>query len=358
MTSGAELSGIQSSTLAPWLARNLPGAVPPFEYRLIAGGHSNLTFALSDANGRRWVLRRPPLGVARSGAHNMAREHRIQAALAGSEVPVPRMIALCEDETVNGAPFYVMDLVDGVVVDRPSRVAESLPDATARRTAANSLVDALVAMHGLDLAEVGLADLGRRGDYVERQLRRMRKVWDETRTRELPLIDSVYERLARKVPAETRTSLLHCDYRFGNVMLDTSSHRVAAVLDWELATTGDARVDIAFLLCNWDLPEDPSPGVWMEEAPTRAGDFPTRDEILTRYATRSGMSDIVAGEFDYFCALGYWRIAIIAEGIKRRYQSGAMSVAGDIDAIERRIHARAERAAFHMERAEAMRAQI
>lgn len=356
MTGDKALRGVDPVRLEPWLAARLPDAQPPFRYTLIAGGHSNLTFQVSDAAGQCWVLRRPPIGASGVGAHDMAREHRIQRALAGSDVPIAPMVTLCTDPAVNDSPFYIMDFVDGVVVDRPSRVLATLPGRAERTVAANSLVDALAAMHRTDLQQVGLADLGRSADYVARQLRRMRKVWDETKTRELPRIESVGEALSRFIPAETRTSLLHCDFRLGNVMLDRLSHKVSAVLDWELAALGDPRVDLAFLLCSWDQPDDPSPGVWMEEAPTRAGGFPSRDELVARYAANSGMGEAAVQDIDYFCGLAYWRIAIIAEGIKRRYMSGAMGKDADMDAIERRIHARAEFAAHYLDRAQRQRA--
>ena len=355
MTGEKALRGVDPLRLEPWLAARLPDAQAPFEYALIAGGHSNLTFQVSDAAGQRWVLRRPPIGASGVGAHDMAREHRIQQALARSDVPIASMVALCTDPVINDAPFYIMDFVDGVVVDRPSRVQTWLPDREQRSAAADSLVDAMAAMHRVDLQQVGLSVLGRSGDYVARQLRRMRKVWDDTKTRELPLIESVGETLSRFIPAENRTSLLHGDFRLGNVMLDKRTHRVSAVLDWELAALGDARVDLAFLLCSWDQPDDPSPGVWMEEAPTRAGGFPSRDTLVVRYATQSGMGEDAVRDIDYFCALAYWRIAIIAEGIKRRYLSGAMCKDADMDAIERRIHARAERAAHYLDLAQRRR---
>jgi len=331
--------GIDVARLAPWLAANVEGAKPPFRYRLIAGGHSNLTYSVEDATGSRWVLRRPPLGFQPgAGAHDMAREHRIQAALAGSAVPVASMAAVCDDASINDAPFYVMRFVDGVVVDTPQQVTESLPDAASRRQAAESLVDALVALQAIDVDAVGLGTLGRRENYIARQLNRLRQVWDKTKTRELPLIEAVHAGLAARIPADAKPGLVHGDFRLGNVMLDRASHRVAAVLDWELATLGDPRADVAYLLCSWEEPGDPEPGVWLAAAPTRAGNFPKKDALIARYAAKTGTD---ASSLDYFRALAYWRIAVIAEGIKRRYMSGAMGREADLDFIEARIRDRA-----------------
>lgn len=337
MTDG--LKGIDAASLERWLAANVAGATPPFRYRLIAGGHSNMTFAVEDAGGARWVLRRPPLNFKPgSGAHDMAREHCIQSALAGSGVPVATMAALCEDSTVNDAPFYVMRYVDGEVIDTPKQVAESLTDAASRTQAAESLVDALAALQAVDVDAVGLGTLGRRENYVARQLSRMRDVWEKTRTRELPVIESVHAALAARIPSDVKPGLVHGDLRLGNVMLDRASHRVAAVLDWELAALGDPRADIAYLLCSWEEPGDPEPGVWLATAPTRAGDFPSKDVLIRRYAEKTGID---ATSLDYFRSFAYWRIAVIAEGIKRRYLAGAMGRDADIDFIEARIRDRA-----------------
>jgi|SRR6185369_3925180 len=343
--------GIDEERLASWLAMRV-GGQPPFTATLIAGGHSNLTYAIDDAAGVRRVLRRPPLGVAHSRAHDMAREYKIQAALARSKVPVPNMLALCEDEAVIGAPFYVMSWAEGVVIDHPSRVGAALPDATDRGAVADSLIDALAALHAVDLDAIGLSNLGPRGGYVARQLNRMQNVWQKTRTRDFPLIERLHDRLASRIPPEARSCLLHSDFRLGNVLIDPPGRRVSAVLDWELAALGDPRADVAFLLCSWDQSEDPSPSVWMSEPPTRAGGFPSREAVAARYAERTGLD---VSDLDYFRALAYWRNAVIAEGIKRRYQSGAMGAetvdSAHIEAIERRVQGRAALAEHFLDKA-------
>jgi aminoglycoside phosphotransferase (APT) family kinase protein len=167
----------------------------------------------------------------------------------------------------------------------------------------------------------------------------MRRVWTKIKTRELPLIESLHDRLVRHCPPQRYTGLVHNDYRLGNLMLD-DGNRVAAVLDWELTAIGDVLADLGALLNNWDGPEDPGPDIWMQPAPTRAGGFPTRNELVSSYARQSGFD---VSDLDYYRALSYWRIAIIGEGMMRRYQSGEMAAEGaDLTAIDKRVRDRAE----------------
>ena len=311
------------------------------QFQLIAGGHSNLTFRVDDASGNSFALRRPPLGNFPRGAHDVAREYRIQQALQATNVPVPPMLALCTDHTVIGAPFYVMGWVPGPIIDNPARVVEFLPDTAARQHSAFGLIDALATLHQVDIDAVGLGDLGPRENHLPRLLKRMREVWEKTKTRELPIIESLHERLATQCPPQRRTGLVHADYRFGNVILGPNNEP-AAVLDWELCALGDVLIDLGGLLANWDGPGDPWPDVWMQLAPTRAGSFPSREDLLARYAARTGY-DIA--DIDYYQAFCYWRIAVIAEGMKRRYESGAMSnQTVDIGALDLRVRERAAQA--------------
>jgi aminoglycoside phosphotransferase (APT) family kinase protein len=176
----------------------------------------------------------------------------------------------------------------------------------------------------------------------------MRRVWEKTKTRELPLIESLHARLLATKPEQRHTGLVHADYRLGNMILNPNGS-VAAVLDWEVCALGDVLTDLAFVLNNWDEPDDPWPDVWMEIAPTRAGGFPSRDRIVTRYAARTGFA---VENIDYYRAFGYWRIAVIAEGMKRRYETGAMaSHASDAAALDSRVRARAELADYFLTRA-------
>jgi aminoglycoside phosphotransferase (APT) family kinase protein len=341
---------IDHAALTAWWRQELPQSPSPLAITLIAGGHSNLTYRVDDAAGHRYALRRPPLGEHPRGAHDVAREHRIQAALAPTAVPVPPVIALCRDTAVIGAPFYLMRWVDGVVVDSIEQVERHLPGADTRQRVALDAIDALARLHRVDIDAVGLGDLGPRVDHLPRLLARMHGVWQRTRTRELPLIDELHTRLVARCPAQRYTGLVHSDYRLGNLIVKPSSGALAAILDWELCALGDVLVDVAALLANWDLPDDPWPDVWMQRAPTRAGGFPSRQELLARYSAKTGFE---LDALDYYRAFCYWRIAIIAEGMLRRYQHGAMSAhTTDLARLERRVRERAELADRFLSRAD------
>lgn len=344
----ATLKGIEPAAVDAWFACHVTGATPPLHIDLIAGGHSNLTYRVEDAAGSRYALRRPPLGEYPRGAHDVAREHRILAALAATQVPVPPVLGLCTDTAVTGAPFYVMRWVDGTIVDRAANVASALPDTASRRRMSFGLIDALADLHRVDVDAIGLGSLGPRESQLQRQIDRMWTVWEKTRTRELPQLESVHARLQAAKPAQRYTGLVHSDYRPGNVMLGADGS-VAAVLDWELCALGDVLIDVGGLLANWDEPDDPWPDVWMQRAPTRCGGFPTKAELVTRYAERTGFD---VRDLEYYKAFNYWRIAIIAEGMKRRYESGAMSAEGvDTGTIARRVVERAHLAERCLDRA-------
>ena len=336
---GDRLPGGDPATLEAWLTAHLTDARAPFEFKAIAGGHSNITYRMVDRTGTALVLRRPPFGIQPPGAHDMAREFRIQSALRDTPVPVPRVEVLCEDCRVIGAPFYVMQWVDGVVVDSPASAAAALPDETRRVAVAQEAINTLGAIHQLDIDQVGLGGLGWRDDFVARQIERMRRVWEKIRTRDIPLIDSLHARLVRHRPPQRYTGLVHNDFRLGNLLLSPAG-RINAVLDWELAAVGDVLVDIGALVNNWDGPSDSGPDVWMQPAPTRAGGFPDRAALVAAYAASTGFD---VSDLNFYRALSYWRIAIIGEGMKRRYESGEMGGSmSSIEAIARRVQERAE----------------
>lgn len=334
------MKGIEEEKVGAWLTANDPALRPPFVFEPIVGGHSNLTYKVIDAKARRLVLRRPPLGAVLATAHDMAREHRIIRALASSEVPVPPAVGLCEDESVNGAPFYVMDFVDGVVLDTPAAVRETLPERSARRALGDSVLDALTALHLLDPADVGLDDLGRKEAYLDRQLHRWRSQWEKTKTRELGSMDETYELLLRSKPEQKYTGIVHGDFRLGN-MLATGDGRVAAVLDWELCTLGDTLADLGYLMNNW-AEEDESGPSQAVSMPTSAGGFPTRAEFLAAYAARTGRS--VEG-IEYYRAFQWWRLAAIVEGVLSRYLKGVMGDPGmGLDLFREQVDHMAEEA--------------
>ena len=207
-----------SPNVENWLVTNIPGAIAPFSYTQIAGGHSNLTFKVDDAAGHSYVLRRPPLGHRLASAHDMSREHRIIAGLAKSNVPVAPALGLCTDEAVNDLPFYVMAFVDGHVI-RDKATASSILQPQGCRRASESIVDTMAAIHAVDITSVGLQDLGRHDGYIARQLKRWHGNIVEQRTRELPLVDSVYEELMTRIPVQGAATIVHGDYRLDNCIV-------------------------------------------------------------------------------------------------------------------------------------------
>jgi len=317
------VQGIESELVSEWMVANIPGALSPFTFDVIAGGRSNLTFRVTGADGQRFVLRRPPLGHVLATAHDMAREYRIISAVGKSSVPVPPALGLCVDESVNGAPFYVMAFVDGVVLDSPERAAE-LP-MPLRRVAGEHLVDVLADLHAVDIDAVGLGDLAKREGYVERQVKRWSMQWDQSKTRELPAIDEVARRLRETMPQQQGVSITHGDFRFGNCLTDVATGQIAAVLDWELCTLGDPLADLGYLGVYWFHGEL---GTMRANDPTPAGGFPTYPQMVERYAQRTGRD--VSG-IDYYVAFGCWRLAVISEGVYARYLHGAMGRSDNVD---------------------------
>jgi aminoglycoside phosphotransferase (APT) family kinase protein len=306
---------IDQPRLDQWFAREVDGAQPPLTFERISGGRSNLTYGVTDSRGGRWALRRPPLGRRLASAHDMAREHRILAALGPTGVPVPRVVALCEDESVNGAPFYVMEFVDGPIL-RTRQDAEAEFDEPDRRAIGGRVVDTLVAIHGVDPEEVGLGALGKREDYVARQLHRWHGQWEKSKTREVELVDDVHERLSERIPEQGPATIVHGDYRLDNMILSPDGE-IAAVVDWELCTLGDPLADVGMLLVYWSEPGDELMPLF--DPPTTAAGFPAREFVRARYAERSGRD---LAEIDFYVALACWKLAVILEGVFSRYAAG------------------------------------
>ena len=310
------MQGIDEAKVGAWLDANVNGANGPYSYELIAGGRSNLTYRVTDANGMRMVLRRPPLGHVLATAHDMAREHRIISAVGSTGVPVPRCLGLCTDEEVNGAPFYVMAFVDGVVLDSPEK-GEVLPQHL-RTKASEHLIDVLADLHAVDIDAVGLGDLAKREGYVERQVKRWSTQWENSKTRELPAIEEVSRLLSRDIPVQQGVSIAHGDYRFGNVLTDVNEGRVAAVLDWELCTLGDPLADLGYIGIYWT---DPGQQINRANDPSGLAGFPRYDDLVERYARRTGRD---VSNIGYYRAFSSFRLAVISEGVYARYLKGAM----------------------------------
>ena len=341
------IRGIQHDAVSAWFEANVPGAALPLTFELIAGGHSNLTFKATDASGKSYVLRRPPLYQVLATAHDMGREHKVIAALEHTRVPVPKTFGLCEDESVNERPFYVMDFVKGHVVRKPNEAAELTPEL--RRSASHSVADTLALIHAVDVDEVGLGDLGRKEDYIARQLRRWMGQFEKSKTKERPEIEAVHDHLATRIPDQGPAGIVHGDYRLDNCILDDSG-QISAVLDWELCTLGDRNADVAQLLVYWAEPEDPE--FALDNPPTGVPGFATREEMRVRYHQASGRD---LDNFEFYLAFAYWKVACILEGVYSRYLSGAMgdkaetigteSFAARVDALTEMATAAAEQVA-------------
>ena len=326
------VTGIDADAVTVWLRDHDPAAAPPFHFELIAGGHSNLTFRVTDANGRAYALRRPPLGHVLATAHDMGREYKIVEALASTKVPVAPLIGLCTDVSVNGSPFYVMGFVDGIVL-RNREVAVTLP-VPVRTTASNALIDTLADIHEADVDAIGLGDLGRKDGYIARQLKRWRMQFHDSKTREIPAIDEVHELLVARIPEQQGSGIVHGDYRLDNCIF-ASDGAVLAVLDWELCTLGDVLADLAQLLVYWGEPGDDQ--FALDSPPSAEDGFSTRAELIARYATRSTRD---LSQLDYYMAFASWKVACILEGVYSRYVAGAMgdrATGQDISTFIRRV---------------------
>lgn len=320
------LPGLNQDALTRWLVEQVPAMTPPITFSLVAGGRSNLTYRLTDANGQRWVLRRPPLGHESGTAHNVLREAFVLSAFADTDVPVPRVDARCDDTTVTGAPFYLMGFVDGFPLETAADAERITPER--RRDAGFAMVDALAAIHRVDVDNTDLQTLARPGSFVQRQLRRWRAQFHAVTTRSIPMIDEVADRLAAKAPEDEHRGFVHGDFRAGNLLFDPAG-RVRAVLDWELCTVGDVRADLGWLISSWTS----DTALWWKPSP---GDgFPTADELLTRYQEASGRA---VPDVHYFEGFALWRLACIAEGVYTRFSGDAMAGQEiDVDTLGQRV---------------------
>jgi len=317
-------------------ARGLGSGEP--DVATIGEGHSNITFALTRGDAE-LVVRRPPRGPLPPSAHDVLREARVLRALAG-RLPVPEVLAVCEDPAVIGAPFYVMRRLEGRVI------GDAVPDALAgeERAMGEALVDTLVALHAVDWRAAGLEGFARPDGYLERQLARFSGLWERNRTRELPAMERVGTWLAAHLPASGPATIVHGDYRLGNVMYAPSPPvEIVAVFDWEMSTLGDPLADLGYLCTFWVDRDDPPAGVFEQHALTRAPAWPRRDELVARYEERSGRS---AGDIGWYRALALWKIIVFMEGNYKR------ALAGTVD--DPYLHTFGEAIAELADRAEAL----
>lgn len=321
MTDSTEVRGIDRVPVTEWLEANIDGATGPFDFDIITGGHSNITYKVTGSNGASYVLRRPPLGAVLASAHDMEREHRIISGVGKTSIPVPRALGLCEDVTVNDAPFYIMNYVEGVVLHNDEAVEEAMPDAALREATSRSVIEVLAQLHLTDPDDVGLGELGRKEAYLDRQLKRWAGQWEKSKTRELPAMERAHQLLVEAKPEQKYTGIVHGDYRLGNMLIDPTDGSLAGVLDWELCTLGDVLADVGYLLNNWVQPgEESARGATAN--PTSVGGFRTREELVQHYSELTGFE---VTSINYYRAFQNWRLAAIVEGVLARYLQGVMA---------------------------------
>ena len=300
------------SALAAWLAEHVAGGAGPLVVRQFAGGQSNPSFLLLAGGERRFVLRKAPPGKLLPSAHRVDREHRVMTALRATGVPVPRTLGLCQDASLIGTPFFVMEYVPGRILRDAT-----LPDAPPAERAATfeAMLDVLARLHAVDPGAVGLADFGKPGNYFARQVARWSQQWALSKTGEVPAMDALLDWLPRHVPADDETALVHGDYRLGNLILDAREPRVVAVLDWELSTLGHPLADLAYH-CIFDVI-----GAGLEgSGDARRPGIPSEAEVVASYARRTGRDP---GSAWSFClAFSLFRLAAITQGVYARGLQG------------------------------------
>jgi aminoglycoside phosphotransferase (APT) family kinase protein len=302
--------GLDPARVARWLAGLPISAEPPLEFALAGRGKSNITAIVTARDGRRWVLRRPPLGNLLPTAHDVSREYRIISSLQGTGVPVPAPIALTTDTEITDAPMMLMQHVEGLVIDEMPPAEAMSPEF--RGATGRGLVEALAAVHAVDLTNTGLHDLASHRPFAPRQLKRWRAQWEASKTRHDDRVDALASRLTAAMPEREELVLVHGDYHLRNAIFDKTTGRVRALIDWELSTLGDPLADLGLLLAYWSEPDDP-PG---QPFPASAlPGFPRREELVGLYAAVTGRDTSHVGFWE---VLGLWKVAVILEGVHRR----------------------------------------
>ncbi len=326
--------GLDLGALRVWLDAQAPGTVDgDLSASLITGGKSNLTYTVTDGTSE-YVVRRPPMGHVLATAHDMSREFHAMAALAPTDVPVPAMIALCDDPDVIGAPFYVMEKVNGTPYNRASDL--NLLGADRTRAITERMVDTLAALHAVDYTSVGLSEFGRPEGYLGRQVRRWKKQLDASRSRDLPGMDELIANLEASLPQESGATIVHGDFRLDNLLVDDKD-QVTAVLDWEMSTLGDPLTDVAVLLAYQQLALAADPqgaAATMVTDAAQAAGYLSRDEIIGRYAEATGRD---VSQLGFHLGLAFFKLAVILEGIHLRHSHG-QTVGAGFDGIGDMVH--------------------
>ncbi len=315
-TGSAAVAGLDLDRLTQYLHSAAPGLVEgPLRATLITGGRSNLTYELSDSS-RTWILRRPPLGHVLATAHDMSREYRVLTALAATDVPAPETLLNCGDAAILGAPFYLMERIEGLVPRTTDDVAQL--SAAQGKALSGALVDVLADLHAVDPDAVGLGDFGHPEGFLARQVRRWSKQLAGSRSRTIPGVEALAERLAATVPDSARTSIVHGDYKLDNTIVDARApEHIVGVLDWEMSTLGDPLADLGLLLLYWERGDRFGDNTTVRTSACPG--FLTADELVQRYARRCGHP---LENLAWYRALGCYKLAVISEGIYYRYTKG------------------------------------
>lgn len=346
METGQDIEGIRLPETEDWIAANTDQIEPPFEWSRLTGGTSNLTYAIQDKRGRRAVVRRPPTGKLLPKAHDMEREHKILYGLAPTSVPAARPFALCRDREVTGAPFYVMEFCEGVSISDPSGRSRDMPMQARSRIGA-SMVRAMVELHKLDPADVGLADLGRPDAYIARQLNR----WFDSFQRshdaaqiDLPQIAEAFEVLSARIPEQGPARVCHGDYGPHNLLVSEDG-AVVAITDWEICTLGDPLADITYFIRGWSDEEVTSAEAFLDAR--REQGYATRRELIALYEAQTGRE---LEDLWYYVAFNSFKMCCIVQGVYARFRGGVRGTQGlDLEVMRERIIRLAAATAFSLE---------
>jgi aminoglycoside phosphotransferase (APT) family kinase protein len=313
--------GIDLDSLTPWFSEHVE-PVKSLSAQIVGHGRSNLTYRVEAEDGRAWVVRRPPLSHVQKTAHDMGREFRIISALEPTGFPVPKPYALCTDDSVIGATFYVMEFVDGIIAVDPNEVGAKFNEDD-RRKIGEELVDVLVRLHSFHPEEIGLKDFGRPSGYLERQVRRFSEQLETIRYRETDELDDLAKRLQAAIPEERRLGIVHGDYRLDNAILNDEGHMIA-VLDWEMCTLGDSLADMGLLQMYWGNPTSSQLNIGATSVMSLPG-FPTWEEAAARYEEKSGAD--LSG-LDFYTVLAHFKLGVILENMYKRFLDGGTVGAG------------------------------
>ena len=330
----AQPVGYNTATVEAWIDQQVPALRTPLTWTRLEGGHSNLTYQVEDAQGRLAVIRRPPMGELLPKAHDMAREWALISALGATKVPVPRALGFCADPSVTGAPFYLMGHVDGHPLYTADDARRWLPEPL-RQTLADSFIDVLADLHGVDPDAVGLGDLGKKDDYIGRQLKTWYRSWNASiagAQLDDPRAHALQQYFLAHTPEQGPARIVHGDYGLHNTLIGANGH-IAAVVDWEISTLGDPLADLGYALNQWAEPGDAASP--RGEPPTTLPGFPGRAALAAHYAAITGRD---LSHLDYYAGFNRWKSAAIVHGVYARYLEGKKStVAVDLPALKHSI---------------------